>query len=361
MHWRFQALAVAVFLGFVLLAGAPAVAGDAPLSPLDEDGKLVQFQRDIAPILRNHCLECHGPEEAKNGFRVDDRETFLFYVEPGDGEFSTVFLDYLAASDETMLMPPPSHGGPLSPDELALIRVWIDEGAEWPEDAKVVPEPTEAAIEKVAASNAAPASERLPATLIQRVWSFQGFLHPATVHFPIALLLIGGLFVVLGVKWPAIGTQVPLACLLIGAATAIASTTMGWSFAVERGYGGWTKVDLDSEIFWHRWSGLVVTVLSSFLAVVAVVSVARRKTWLTPVWKGGLVLVAMLVGLVGHQGGEMTYGPDHYPKAFRVLLGQTEQPAEPATKDDTDGAGQGTGGSPRNVAASSSEIPDPAG
>ena len=355
MHRLFQASVAVAVLGWSTLAGASA-SGEESLTPLNEDGKLVQFERDIAPILREHCLECHGPEEAKNDFRVDDRETFMFYVEPGDGEFSPVFFDYMAASDETMLMPPPSHGGPLSAEDLALIRVWIDEGAEWPEDAVVAPQEQGPAPEQ-AADDAAVASQGPPKSLWQRVWAFQGFLHPATVHFPIALLLIGGLFVVLGAKWPAIGTQVPMACLLIGAATAIASTTMGWSFAVEKGYGGWTKIDFDSEIFWHRWSGLVVTVISSVLAVVAVVSVTRNKVALRPVWKGGLVLVALMVGLVGHQGGEMTYGPDHYPKAFRVLLGQTEKPAE---SQESGEAGQG-GETPGEVTAAKSAPADPAG
>lgn len=354
MHGLFKPSAVAVVLGWFAIVGSAALAEES-VSPLGEDGKLVQFERDIVPILRERCLECHGPKEAKNDFRVDDRETFMFYVEPGDGEFSTVFLDYLAAVDETMLMPPTSHGGPLTPEELALIRVWIDEGAEWPEGVEIVAESEEPPPPQ-AADDAAPR----PETLVERVWSFQGFLHPATVHFPIALLLIGGLFVVLGVKWPAIGTQVPMACLLIGAATAIASTTMGWSFATEKGYGGWTKIDLDSEVFWHRWSAVAVTVLASLLAVIAIVSVARGKSSLTRVWKVGLVAVALLVGLVGHQGGELTYGHDHYPKAFRILLGQTEQPEQSGGEAGPGEAGQGSE-SPREMTASNPAAPDPAG
>lgn len=356
MHRLLKPSPVALVIGCCFLISSIASADESP-SPLQDDGKLVQFERDIAPILRNHCLECHGPEEAKNDFRVDDRETFMFYVEPGDGEFSSVYLDYLAALDQNMLMPPPSHGGPLEPHELALIRVWIDEGAEWPEGATVAAKLKEPAPEAESAAEPAPAPA--PATLVERVWSFQGFLHPAAVHFPIALLLIGGLFVVLGIKWPAIGTQVPMACLLIGAATAIASTTMGWSFAMEEGHGSWTKVDLDSDIFWHRWSGVVVSVLASLFAVVAIISVAKGKSSLTRVWKVGLVAVAILVGLVGHQGGEMTYGRDHYPRAFRILLGQTEQPPEEA-KPESSEAGEGSD-APREMTASNSEAVESAG
>lgn len=300
---------------------AHAAVKNEPETPLDDAGRLVRFERDIAPILREHCLECHGPEDAKNDFRVDDPELLMLYVEPEEAEFSLLYSDYLTTSDETLLMPPPSHGGPLSPEQLALVRVWINEGAGWPEDFKLVAVDED---ENTAAMAEADESSGTPDSLAARLWSFQAYLHPATVHFPIALLLIGALFVVLGVKWPVLGTQIPMACLLLGAASAIAATMMGWSFATQQGYGGWTKYDLDSEIFWHRWSAVVVTVASTLLAVIALYSANRQRPGLQRFWKSGLVLVALLVGLVGHQGGVLTYGEDFYPKAFRILLGQNE-------------------------------------
>lgn len=50
------------------------------IAPLDEEGRLIRFDRDVAPILRERCLECHGPEEAKNDFRVDDVDSLMQYV-----------------------------------------------------------------------------------------------------------------------------------------------------------------------------------------------------------------------------------------------------------------------------------------
>ena len=289
---------------------------------VDEEGRIVNFQRDIVPILRARCLECHNEEEAKGDFRVDDAETFLSYVEPEDAESSTVLADYMLSDDPDMLMPPPSKGGPMSPHELSMIRVWIDEGADWPEDVAIVeitPQAEQAAAEPVAEA---------PKSLLARVWAFQGFLHPATVHFPIALLLFGAMFVVLGWKWPSLGQQIPLACLLLGSLMAIVSTAMGWSFAIEKGYGSWTKVDMDSEVFWHRWSGVIVAVTSGVLAVIALRGLASKSIKLERTWKIGLLVVAAMVGAVGHQGGEMTYGKDFYPKAFRILLGTEGEPVE---------------------------------
>lgn len=318
------AVAVAQFFlaGHLTLAASETTTSEevaqSPVTrmPLDEDGRVVSFERDIIPIFREHCLECHGPDDAKNDFRIDDPDLVFGYVEAEDAESSSLFVDYLTTDDDDMLMPPRSHGGPLEPAELALVRLWINEGADWPDDAMLDGSGAPLPVDDVATAS--------QLGLFGRVWAFQGFLHPATVHFPIALLLLGAVFVVLGWKWPAIGTQVPMACLLIGAATSIVATMMGWSFSMEKGYGSWSRFDFDAEIFWHRWSAVIVTALSTIFAIIALMSLKKDSSRLTSVWKIGLLLVAGLVGAVGHQGGELTYGKDFYPKAFRVLLGTPE-------------------------------------
>ena len=298
-------------------------ASEETVSPLDETGHLVRFDRDIAPILRSRCLECHGPQDAKNDFRVDDVDSLMDYIDAGDIE-SSLYVDYLVTDDEDSLMPPQSHGGPLGPEELALIRVWIEEGAEWPEGFEL----SNAAAE-------APKTEprRAPQTFSERAWVAQGFLHPATVHFPIALFLLGGGFVVLGWKWPAVGFQIPLACLLLGTLTAIASTAMGWSFAPERGYGeNWSVLDWGREIDVHRWSGMITTLIATCVSITALAALWNDSEKLTRYWKIGLLVCAGAVGAVGHQGGELSYGKDFYPKAFRILIGADETP-KPVTKE----------------------------
>lgn len=297
--------------------------------PLDDEGRLVRFERDVAPILRTHCLECHGPQDAKNDFRVDDPDSISGYVEAEDYEASSMYIDYLVTDDEDMLMPPKSHGGPLSAGDLALIRVWIQEGADWPDGYEM-----EAGSEADKPEEPAAAA---PKTLPQRVWTAQGFLHPATVHFPIAMFLLGGFFVVVGWKWPAVGTQIPLACLLLGSLTAVASTLMGWSFADVRGYGSsWSFFDWEREINVHRMSGAIVTVLSVIVAFVAIQSLWKDSEKLTRYWKIGLLLLAGMVGAVGHQGGELHYGKDFYPKALHILLGTTDTEVAAADSEDGD-------------------------
>lgn len=310
-------------------AGSVGTAPETFISPLDADGKLVQFARDIAPILRSRCLKCHGPEDAKNDFRVDDRDSMMDFLEPEDVDASSLYTDYLVVDDQDMLMPPPSHGGPLSLIELALIHTWISEGAVWPDGERLVESNVSETVEAMV----------LPKTFTERAWLAQGFLHPATVHFPVALLTVGALFVVVGWKWPELGTQIPMICLILGCISAIVASVMGWSFATEKGYGSWSRFDeamITRDIFWHRWGGVFVSAVSIICVVIAILSIRKDSPKLTFLWKFGLLACAGIVGAVGHQGGEMTHGEDFYPKAWRILTGSPPDPPPAIDPDPTD-------------------------
>ena len=297
--------------------------GTVPSTPLDQAGKLVQFERDIAPILKSKCLKCHGPDEAKEDFRVDDPDVFLEYIEPGDIESSTLYTDYLTAEDIESRMPPHEKTGPLSPGELALIRVWIDEGADWPDDFQMTDQAVKAEVPE----------QMPPRSLGQRLFAAIGYLHPAVIHFPIALFTFGALFVVIGWKWPALGTQIPLACLLIGTASAMAAATMGWSLAPTKGYDtNWEFLNFERDVDAHRWSAVIVTTVALLSSLTALMAIAKQSLRLQKTWKAGLLACGIGIGLVGHQGGEMTYGRDFYPEMIRVLFGENEK-AQPAVQE----------------------------
>lgn len=313
-------LMTALALGLILPTTLPAPATFAQEADAAAEGKVIDFARDIAPLFSKRCLECHNAEEAKGDFRVDDPDAVAGYVEAGDSSASALLTDYMMSQDPDMLMPPESHGGPLSAGELALVKVWIDEGANWPTGATVLP------VAAVSAEGAAPAPApaeptKAPKSLIGRLWSFQGFFHPAVVHFPVALLMVGGLFVIVGWFHPQLGDHVALSCLMLGAVSSVVASAMGWSFAFTQGYGGGAQVNFDSEAFWHRWSGIFVTVLAVLTSMAAIRSLGQRSLRMRTLWKSGLVACALLVGLVGHQGGDLTYGEAHYQKAFAILTG----------------------------------------
>jgi WD40 repeat protein len=125
----------------VCLAGSPLLGQDA-----------VSFKADIAPILINHCLACHGPKKAEGGYRVDTYERFLregdsgaAAITAGDHDDSES-LRRIKSEDEFERMP--LEGESLASAEVELIERWITAGAKYDSEdptsplATIVPAPT---------------------------------------------------------------------------------------------------------------------------------------------------------------------------------------------------------------------------
>jgi mono/diheme cytochrome c family protein len=95
------------------------------------------FTRDIQPVFEQSCLRCHGPEKPRGGFRLDHREAALkggdtgIAIIPGDSAQSPL-IHYVARLVPDMEMPPEGKGDPLTAEQIALLRAWIDQGADWP-------------------------------------------------------------------------------------------------------------------------------------------------------------------------------------------------------------------------------------
>jgi hypothetical protein len=125
----------ALALAVACALAAPITAATAPHPPVPGPGE-VDFNRQIRPILSSQCFTCHGPDDGsrKARLRLDVRDDAIrdrggiHAILPGDADNSEVLLRVLS-TDPREVMPPPKHGRPLSPDESALLRRWIDEGA----------------------------------------------------------------------------------------------------------------------------------------------------------------------------------------------------------------------------------------
>src|SRR5687767_1254515 len=109
------------FIVLIFLAGD--VRADRPVS----------FVREIAPILRDKCLTCHGPEKAKGEYRLDTFELLQTPgasksapIVPGAPEKSHLF-ELLMTADEDDRMPQKDEA--LPKEQIALIERWIKEGA----------------------------------------------------------------------------------------------------------------------------------------------------------------------------------------------------------------------------------------
>lgn len=119
-------------LNCVLTVSADSVA--AKLPPPAE--RPVAFATDIQPLFERSCLRCHGAERPKGRFRLDNRASALQggshgpAIAPGDSARSALIV-YVARLDPEMAMPPEGKGTPLTSEEVALLRAWIDQGAAW--------------------------------------------------------------------------------------------------------------------------------------------------------------------------------------------------------------------------------------
>ena len=279
----------------------------------------IDFEKDIKPIFEEHCLACHGPEDSK-AFRIDDKDEALAYVEAEDSESSDLYL-VMIDEDEDVMMPPPDTAAPLTEAKIQLVKAWIDAGAEWPDEIESewkIPEPP-----KVDDS-------QLP-------YRAAGSLHPALVHLPIGLLMAAGLFAFLSLRGNFVMSDCAYYCLWLGALGAVFACASGWYYSEMEGYGKVDEVadvlDQNSQMFWHRIAGLGATAFALILALFAASS--RNKD---PddglMWKLAVIVLACAIGFVGKEGGELTYGPDHY-KDLKALYSSLFEVSEKEDGDRT--------------------------
>ena len=119
-------LHVVVFCGF-LFASGPARG---------EETGIVSFERDVQPILQEHCIDCHGGDEAESGLRADSRSGLLRGGDSGESALvpgdpaNSLLIQLVSGVDADRRMPP--DGPPLSPRQISVLSRWIGQGVDWP-------------------------------------------------------------------------------------------------------------------------------------------------------------------------------------------------------------------------------------
>lgn len=120
MRLRFPWFGIGVIPGLLAFLVAELEAGQ------------LGFNRDIRPILSANCLACHGPDGngRKAGLRLDDAHSVAEkgVISSGNPDASKI-LQRVTSLDPDFRMPPPGHGEALKPEEVSLLRQWIQEGA----------------------------------------------------------------------------------------------------------------------------------------------------------------------------------------------------------------------------------------
>lgn len=93
----------------------------------------IDFNKHVQPILASKCYQCHGAKQQQSGLRLDKRQNAL-----RGGDYGPVIIQFKSAESKLILrtvngdggmkMPPT---GPLETEEIAILRAWIDQGADF--------------------------------------------------------------------------------------------------------------------------------------------------------------------------------------------------------------------------------------
>ncbi len=117
---------------------AAATAAEATLPPASPQAG-VTYDTDIKPIFQASCVKCHSGERPKARLRMDTLAGVLKgtkngpIVKPGDSANSLIVKAIAHATDDQDGWMPPLHNKAgikdLTPEQIGLIRAWIDQGA----------------------------------------------------------------------------------------------------------------------------------------------------------------------------------------------------------------------------------------
>jgi mono/diheme cytochrome c family protein len=107
----------------------------------------IDFSRQIRPILSENCFECHGPDDRarKARLRLDTKQGAFgrlrhggHAVVPGKAAESELVVR-ITAADPSERMPPAKSKKRLTPEQIDLLRRWVEQGAKWSEHWAFVP------------------------------------------------------------------------------------------------------------------------------------------------------------------------------------------------------------------------------
>ncbi len=131
------------FRVIILFASLFALSGPLRIhAASSSDSSKISYNFEVRPILADHCFKCHGADEKqrKAKLRLDVREDAIAAksILPGNADASEL-IKRLLTSDEDAVMPPPKEHRPLAPEQIALLRHWIEQGAPYEKHWSFIP------------------------------------------------------------------------------------------------------------------------------------------------------------------------------------------------------------------------------
>ena len=352
------------------------------LSPMADAQEAVDFAKQIKPILERHCISCHGPDreegtrldirdDAMNYIEVEDAENSVFYeylisededermpppcegIPLTDEQIETVktWIDQGAEWPEDIQLRDTSQeaepGSEPVDDEGEMETGSDPDGdSQDPEDADGSGAKSEQEDKTGQSSQESVGGLRVPLipgapkpdrvspwrkdadqfnadeVTAQTYYNAVGSMHPAIVHIPVGLLLAAGLFALFSLRGNFVMSDCAYYCLWLGTIGAIFACVSGWWFSPMEHRGDvlqFTDIFDDKQpIYWHRLTGLGVTILALLLSLFAA-GQRNRDPDDGVLWKLCCILLAAGVAYSGHEGGKLTHGKDHYKDLNKII------------------------------------------
>jgi mono/diheme cytochrome c family protein/uncharacterized membrane protein len=248
-------------------------------------------------LFRQHCVKCHGADGTGSPARDRQPEIPDFTDAAWQKRRSEARLlaSILVGKGEEM----PPWRGKISEDQaralVAHVRAFAptahQSGQEKPEDSTA----------------AEPAEAKPPGGFFEKLIGWLGRFHPASIHFPIALLTAAAVAELLRLvtRQPAFDA-VSRYCVWFGTLTAVVAGILGWFL------GGLHLTDASWVLMAHRWLGTCTVGSAGLVLALGEVSCRsdryRARTW----FRVTLLGVAGLALATGFFGGAVVFGLDHY-------------------------------------------------
>ena len=120
----------------LLLAAATFITGVSTLFA-NKDESSIDFNRDIRPILANHCYHCHGPDaktreadlrlDTQAGLTEQRDPPLIIQHQPASSEL----IQRITSTDSDLQMPPPDSNRKLNSTQIRLLSQWIQQGGNY--------------------------------------------------------------------------------------------------------------------------------------------------------------------------------------------------------------------------------------
>jgi mono/diheme cytochrome c family protein len=126
---------VVLAVSWLLLASGTGAAGlaEGQLPPVAS--QKVDFNKDLLPLFAERCYDCHGDKKQESGYRTDNLADMLKGGDNGpalviSNSAASILVQVLSDTHEDIAAMPKKREK-FTPEQIGLVRAWIDQGAEW--------------------------------------------------------------------------------------------------------------------------------------------------------------------------------------------------------------------------------------